>query len=201
MQTLLPTSYQNDYFLTLSEDHSWISVRPNEDLTGADSDLLHRVEVTWHGKEDMRSRNPSFWPQRPSQPPDNWLYLKGRAVVCRTPAMTVAALVSALNPSVTLSQESLPLAKLQRDLLLILYRRGALTKYPMALGNLADLVELLPTGKPANHDTPSPLALYNESVASAMAHYEDHHVYPYAYLAGFHFRSLKFGTVCTTHIL
>lgn len=51
-------------------------------------------------QEDMRARNPRVWPARPQPPPDNWLYLNGHAVVCRSPHMTVSALVSAINPSV-----------------------------------------------------------------------------------------------------
>lgn len=67
--------------------------------------------------------------------------------------------------------------------------------FPSHTGNLADLVELLPPPPTGKQDAaqPTPLALYNEAVAAAMAHYGDHHVYPYAYLAGFHFRSLRFG--------
>lgn len=128
--------------------------------------------------------------------PDNWLYLNGNAVTCLKPYMAVAALASALNPSITPSHESLPLARLQRDLLLAFHSAGCLSKYPLALANLADLQELLPPNIGGHHDKdssnivimtmpqPQVLAFYRQSVASVLAYYDNSHIYPYTYLAG-----------------
>jgi len=151
---------KTDFTLCLSEDHSWISVDDS------------RVEVTFHAKTDKRG---SCEPN-----PDNWLYLKGHVVHCNTVFMVVAALVSSLNPSLTPNSDSLPLADLQRQLLDLFYTNGHLNKYPMAIGNLADLCEL--TLNSTSSD------LYYEAVSSALVHYDDHHIYPYLYLAGFWFR-------------
>ncbi|KAI1286340.1 Menin [Halotydeus destructor] len=203
LQLLYPRDWAAHFALTLSEDHSWITVR--EELPGG---AEVRVEVTWHGREDMRHRNPV---SRVAQP-DNWLYLRpaaaaqaggedgGGPVVCRGPAMALAALVSALNPScaasVVMGCESLALARLQRDLLQLLYCAGALDRYPMALASLADLQELLlleaPKATTAADHQELPGRLYAEAVASARQHYGDSHIYPHTYLAGFQFRSLRF---------
>lgn len=39
---------------------------------------------------------------------------------------------------------------------------------------------------------PSPLSLYQEAVAAARTHYMDMHVYPYTYLAAYHYRHRQF---------
>lgn len=168
-QILFPKS-SADLFLTLSEDHSWISIRQGNTLT--------RVEVTWHGKIDKRG------PVSQSVS-DNWLYLKGHAVVCDTAELTLAALISSMNPALSATVDSLPLAKVQRMLLSKLHDRGTLNRYPMALGNLADLVELSASATRVE----SVIKLYYEAITSAITHYENHHIYPYLYLAGFWFRS------------
>ena len=167
-QVLFPKAC-SDLLITLSEDHSWISIHQNNSLT--------RVEVTWHGKTDKRDSvvNPLA---------DNWLYLKGHTVVCDTPELTLAALVSSMNPYMSPSADSLPLANVQRLLLSELHARGALNRYPMALGALADLAELS-----GSVNVESVIRLYYEAITSAITHYENHHIYPYLYLAGFWFRS------------
>ena len=57
----------------------------------------------------------------------------------------------------------------------------------MALGNLGDLEEISgSTGRPASQE------LYHEAVEVARREYGDQHVYPYTYLAGFHYRQRDF---------
>ncbi|XP_021120293.1 menin isoform X4 [Heterocephalus glaber] len=72
----------------------------------------------------------------------------------------------------------------ERKLLWLLYDLGHLERYPMALGNLADLEELEPTP-----GRPDPLTLYHKGIASAKTYYRDEHIYPYMYLAGYHCRN------------
>jgi len=76
---------------------------------------------------------------------------------------------------------------LQQELLWLLYDLGHLDRYPMALGNLGDLEEISgSTGRPASQE------LYDEAVEVARRDYGDQHVYPYTYLAGFHYRQRDF---------
>lgn len=221
LSILDPGCVARDIFLTLSEDHSWISV------LGAESSLplverMKRVEVTWHGKGvDKRyhhsasqsksvssnelyhhhhhhhhhySHSPSL-AEVPKK--DNWLYLGERnALICDSMHVTLATLVSSLNSAVSLTTDSIPLALIKRQLLTLFHSKGHLARYPMALGNLADLIEVihpelvLPTAS-AQHAPPlhgQVLALYHESIASALTHYADGHIYPYLYLAGFYVR-------------
>ncbi|XP_031950733.1 menin-like [Corvus moneduloides] len=63
-------------------------------------------------------------------------------------------------------------------------RHGAPGQVPMALGNLADLEELEPTP-----GRPDPLTLYHQGIHSARTYYNNEHIYPYLYLAGFHCRN------------
>ena len=49
--------------------------------------------------------------------------------------MEVAALVSSINPAINASYDSIEVGGLQQDLLWLLYDRGSLQSYPMALGN------------------------------------------------------------------
>ena len=135
--------------------------------------------MTWHGKgtEDKRGQ---------SIPVDSssWLYLNGNTIVCDR-YMTVATLVSAINPAINAtSKDSKEIAILQQQLLWILYDYGHLSKYPMALGNLGDLEDSCAYGLPRKE----PTDLLNEAIESAKTYYNDSHVYPYTYLGGYFFR-------------
>nr|XP_032654200.1 menin isoform X2 [Chelonoidis abingdonii] len=72
----------------------------------------------------------------------------------------------------------------ERRLLWVLYDMGHLERYPMALGNLADLEELEPTP-----GRPDPLSIYHKGISSARKYYNNEHIYPYMYLAGYHCRN------------
>ena len=49
--------------------------------------------------------------------------------------MEVAALVSSINPAINANYDSMEVGGLQQELLWLLYDRGCLKQYPMALGN------------------------------------------------------------------
>lgn len=156
-----------DVHLALSEDHAWVIFEEREET----------AEVTWHGKgnEDRRGQ--------PIPQDKSWLYLNGHAIPC-TRATEVAALVSAINPTITATTDSTELVNLQQQLLWLLYDKGHLRNYPMALGNLGELEGLFPTpGRPPPQD------LFAEAVHASRTYYQNHHVYPYTYLGGFLFRS------------
>uniref|UniRef100_L7MA60 Menin n=1 Tax=Rhipicephalus pulchellus TaxID=72859 RepID=L7MA60_RHIPC len=156
-----------DVHLALSEDHAWVIFEEREET----------AEVTWHGKgnEDRRGQ--------PIPQDKSWLYLNGHAIPC-TRATEVAALVSAINPTITPTTDSTELVNLQQQLLWLLYDKGHLRNYPMALGNLGELEGLFPTpGRPPPQD------LFAEAVHASRTYYQNHHVYPYTYLGGFLFRS------------
>lgn len=74
-----------------------------------------------------------------------------------------------------------------QELLWMLYDMKHLTRYPMALGNLGDLEEILPT--PGRHTAES---LFKEAILSAKSYYQNKHVYPYTYLGGFLYRSKRY---------
>ncbi|KAK3093456.1 hypothetical protein FSP39_015925 [Pinctada imbricata] len=118
-----------DVHLALSEDHAWVVFGEDQRET---------AEVTWHGKgnEDKRGQ-----PITEGVADKSWLYLNGQPVIC-TRQMEVASIVSGINPSITLSTDSVELAALQQELLWLLHDMGHLDKYPMALGNLGDLEEI-----------------------------------------------------------
>ncbi|XP_062821142.1 menin [Anolis carolinensis] len=160
-----------DVHLALSEDHAWV-------VFGKDGEQT--AEVTWHGKgnEDRRGQTVNAGVAERS-----WLYLKGSCLCC-TRQMEVAFMVCAINPSIDLHSDSLELLQLQQKLLWVLYDLGHLEKYPMALGNLADLEELEPTP-----GRPDPLFLYHQGINSAKQYYHNEHIYPYMYLAGYHCRN------------
>ncbi|XP_049511703.1 menin isoform X2 [Dermacentor silvarum] len=156
-----------DVHLALSEDHAWVIFEEREET----------AEVTWHGKgnEDRRGQ--------PIPQDKSWLYLNGHAIPC-TRATEVAALVSAINPTITPTTDSTELVNLQQQLLWLLYDKGHLRNYPMALGNLGELEGLFPTpGRPPPQD------LFAEAVHASRTYYQNHHVYPYTYLGGFLFRN------------
>ncbi|KAG8222671.1 hypothetical protein J437_LFUL002553 [Ladona fulva] len=77
-----------DVHLALSEDHAWVVFGEN----GCET-----AEVTWHGKGNEDKRGQEIGRGLGSR---SWLYMNGYPVVC-TRAMEVAALVSAMNPSLT----------------------------------------------------------------------------------------------------
>ncbi|XP_051820607.1 menin isoform X2 [Antechinus flavipes] len=160
-----------DVHLALSEDHAWVVFGPNGEQT---------AEVTWHGKgnEDRRGQTVNAGVAERS-----WLYLKGSYMRCDR-KMEVAFMVCAINPTIDMHTDSLELLQLQQSLLWLLYDLGHLERYPMALGNLADLEEIEPTP-----GRPDPLTIYHKGITSAKTYYRDEHIYPYMYLAGYHCRN------------
>lgn len=159
-----------DVHLALSEDHAWVIFGKGGEET---------AEVTWHGKgnEDRRGQTVSAGINERS-----WLYLKGSYMKCNR-NMEVAFMVCAINPSLDLHTDSTELIQLQQRLLWLLYDRGDLERYPMAMGTLADLEDQEPmTGKE------SPLSIHLKAVESAKKYYNNEHIYPYMYLAGYHYR-------------
>ncbi|XP_076464388.1 LOW QUALITY PROTEIN: menin-like [Babylonia areolata] len=163
-----------DVKLSLSEDHAWV-------VFGKDSS--ETAEVTWHGKgnEDKRGQ-----PITEAVADKAWLYLNGHPVVC-TRQMEVAAIVSSINPAISASIDSIEMGSLQQELLYLLYQKGYLSRYPMAIGNLGDLEEISP-----NPEHPTPIQLFQEGVEVARTHYNNQHVYPYTYLGGFLYRCKQF---------
>ncbi|XP_023696145.1 menin [Paramormyrops kingsleyae] len=159
-----------DVHLALSEDHAWVIFGKGGEET---------AEVTWHGKgnEDRRGQTVSAGVSERS-----WLYLKGSYLKCNR-NMEVAFMVCAINPSVDLHTDSTELLQLQQRLLWLLYERGDLERYPMALGTLADLEDQDPL---PGRD--SPLTLHMKAVNSAQKYYNNEHIYPFMYLAGYHYR-------------
>jgi len=163
----------SDVHLAISEDHAWV-------VFGEDGQT---AEVTWHGKGHEDKRGQSVEAEKAK---DSWLYVGGKPVLC-TRHVEVAALVSSMSPSIGPSMDSLEVGVLQQELLWLLYDLGHLEKYPMALGNLGDLEEVSATpGRPPSRD------IYNEAVTVNQKVYEDYHVYPYTYSAGFHYRQRDF---------
>ncbi|XP_044748375.1 menin [Coccinella septempunctata] len=160
----------SDVHLALSEDHAWVVFGEYANQT---------AEVTWHGKgnEDKRGQEIGRGVSARS-----WLYVNNRPVVC-TRHMEVAALVSAINPSLNATHDAFEVGLLQQELLWLLYDLGHLKKYPMALGNLGDLEEIAPKeGRiPCN-------TLFKEAIQSARTHYNNQHVYPYTYQGGYFYR-------------
>lgn len=121
----------SDVHLALSEDHAWVVFGERGTET---------AEVTWHGKgnEDKRGQEVGKGVSARS-----WLYVNNKPVVC-TRHMEVAAVVSAINPSLNATHDAFEIALLQQELLWLLYDLGHLKKYPMAIGNLGDLEEIAP---------------------------------------------------------
>lgn len=122
----------SDVHLALSEDHAWVVFGEHGNET---------AEVTWHGKGNEDKRGQAVGPGISSR---SWLYVNNRPVIC-TRAMEVAALVSAINPSLNATNDAYEVALLQQELLWLLYDLGHLVKYPMAIGNLGDLEEIAAT--------------------------------------------------------
>ncbi|CAH2108275.1 unnamed protein product [Euphydryas editha] len=185
---------KNDVHLALSEDHAWV-------VFGKDG--LNTAEVTWHGKgnEDKRGRSVGDGVQARS-----WLYVAGKPVIC-TRIMELAALVSSINPTLTPSIDVHEVALMQHRLLWLLYEKGHLDAYPMALGNLADLEEymtkyianeaesessalkdVIGMVKSATTSRPDSALLYVQAIRSSRTFYEDRHVYPYTFQGGYYHR-------------
>lgn len=64
-----------------------------------------------------------------------WLYLSGHPVVCDR-FIEVGAIVSSINPSLSMTSACLEVAELQQQLLWLLYDMNHLQRYPMANGCL-----------------------------------------------------------------
>lgn len=161
----------NDVHLALSEDHAWVVFGEN----GTDT-----AEVTWHGKgnEDKRGQEIGKGVSVRS-----WLYVNNKPVIC-TRQMEVAALVSAINPSLNSTHDAYEVSLLQQELLWLLYDLGHLKKYPMAIGNLGDLEEIS-----AKEGKVPCEKLFHESIMSARTYYNNQHVYPYTYQGGYFYRN------------
>ncbi|XP_045495181.1 menin [Colias croceus] len=183
---------KNDVHLALSEDHAWV-------VFGKDG--KETAEVTWHGKgnEDKRGRSVGDGVLAHS-----WLYVAGKPVVC-TRVMELAALVSSINPTLTPTIDVHEVALMQHKLLWLLYEKGHLHTYPMALGNLGDLEEYMKlsncseemknsatkeesTNTKSNTPRPDSAALYLQAIRSSRHHYDDRHVYPYTFQGGYYHR-------------
>ncbi|XP_047509502.1 menin isoform X1 [Pieris napi] len=181
---------KNDVHLALSEDHAWVVFGKGGKET---------AEVTWHGKgnEDKRGRSVGDGVLAHS-----WLYVAGKPVIC-TRVMELAALVSSVNPTLTPTIDVHEVSLMQYKLLWLLYDKGHLDTYPMALGNLADLEEHMLSNYPdeskqclfketidTKPNTPKPdsTALYLQAIRSSRSHYDDRHVYPYTFQGGYYHR-------------
>ncbi|CAL4071496.1 unnamed protein product, partial [Meganyctiphanes norvegica] len=160
-----------DVHLALSEDHTWVVFGENGQ---------HSVEVTWHGKgnEDKRGIPVTYDVYNKS-----WLYVNGQPVICNR-HMEVATIVSNMNPGINATTDSEEVMLLQQALLWLLYREGHLQRYPMAIDNLGDLEEMMPTS-----GSVPPTKMYEEAIRSAVKCYENQHVYPYTYLGGYCYRN------------
>lgn len=64
-----------------------------------------------------------------------WLYLSGHPVVCDR-YIEVGAIISSINPSLSMTSACLEVAELQQQLLWLLYDMNHLQRYPMAIGCL-----------------------------------------------------------------
>nr|CAH7729247.1 unnamed protein product [Callosobruchus chinensis] len=161
----------NDVHLALSEDHAWVVFGEHGTET---------AEVTWHGKGNEDKRGQEIGKGVSSR---SWLYVNNKPVVC-TRNMEVAALVSAINPSLNATHDAYEVSLLQQELLWLLYDLGHLKKYPMAIGNLGDLEEISPKDGKVPCKT-----LFEEAITSARTYYNNQHVYPYTYQGGYFYRN------------
>jgi menin len=159
-----------DVNLSLSEDHVWLNFGKTGDET---------IEITWHGKGAEDKRGQSVVPGIESQ---SWIYVNGYAVICDR-VTEVVAMCASINPSLSQSSVCLELSDLQQQLLWMLYELGALKRYPMAMGCLAELEEVNPT-----ENRPTAESLYKEAGVAGKKYYKNHHVYPSVALAGYYYR-------------
>ncbi|KAL0970419.1 hypothetical protein UPYG_G00241710 [Umbra pygmaea] len=162
-----------DVHLALSEDHAWVVFGKNGEET---------AEVTWHGKGNEDRRGQTIAAGVSERVSKSWLYLKGSYMKCNR-NMEVAFMVCAINPSLDLHTDSSELLQLQQRLLWLLYDRGDLERYPMAMGTLADLEDQEPIPGREN-----PYNIHLKAVNSAKKYYNNEHIYPFMYLAGYHYR-------------
>lgn len=84
--------------------------------------------VEGKGSEDKRGQEVSVGVGSHS-----WLYVNGYPIVCDR-WMEVAALVSAINPSLSITSDVIEVALLQQELLWLLYDQGHLSQFPIAIG-------------------------------------------------------------------
>ncbi|CAB0008137.1 unnamed protein product [Nesidiocoris tenuis] len=196
----------SDVHLALSEDHSWVVFGDNLEQT---------IEVTWHGnlflfnftttgyhREISLRLNQCFqFPGKGSEDKRgrtvdsgvnsrSWVYVYGHPVRCSRHE-EVAALVSAINPSLNATTDSTEVAEFQQQLLWLLYDHGYLDKYPLALGNLAELEEIRAMGRVSCE------SLLKQGVLSAKRYYNNMHVYPYTYQAGYYYRIARYKEAIT----
>lgn len=186
-------------YLALSEDHAWVMFElPQEELNKKlNNDKLNNgqpipscathgtCEVTWHGKANSDKRGQSVTYQ------NCWLYTNGYAVKCDL-RLCVAALISSINPSINSNTDSEILAFLQQRLLWLLFKHD--NYFPMSLGNLGELEDICPTAN-------SPLTafeLFQLGIDLSKKRYNDSHVYPYTYLAGYFYRHGRFKEALMT---
>lgn len=80
------------------------------------------------GNEDKRGQS-----VEPGIASKCWLYLNGYPVRCNR-YTEVASIVSAINPSLNVNNDAMEVALLQQQLLWLLYDKGHLSIYPMAIG-------------------------------------------------------------------
>lgn len=161
----------SDVHLALSEDHAWVVFGEHGTET---------AEVTWHGKGNEDKRGQEIGKGISSR---SWLYVNNKPVVC-TRSMEVAAMVSAINPSLNATHDAYEVGFLQQELLWLLYNLGHLKRYPMAIGNLGDLEEIAP-----KDGRTSCSILFEEAISSARKYYNNQHVYPYTYQGGYFYRN------------
>lgn len=129
------------------------------------------------GAEDKRGQSVSQGCESHS-----WLYLNGNPVVCDR-YIEVAAIVSSINPSLSMTSACLEVADLQQQLLWLLFDMSHLQRYPMGLGCLGELEEVS-----ATQTRPTCSDIFKMAVEAAQINYKNHHVYPYTYQGGYYYR-------------
>ncbi|CAK8678313.1 unnamed protein product [Clavelina lepadiformis] len=149
-----------DVHLVVSGDHAWAAC-------GEDSKEM--VEVTWHGRgsEDRRG-----YTIDQSVTDKSWMYHGGSAVKCDR-WMELVAMLTSINPSISIHCDSEELLSIQYQLMRLLYSQGHLNNYPMALGLLCELSESLQAKDLDIED------LHKKSLAVVQTLYDDLHVLPY----------------------
>lgn len=88
--------------------------------------------IIFTGAEDKRGQSVTQGYESQS-----WLYLSGNPVVCDR-YTEVGAIVSSINPSLSMTSACLEVAELQQQLLWLLYDMNHLQRYPMGLGCLGN---------------------------------------------------------------
>lgn len=151
----------SDVHLALSEDHAWAAHGDNS---------KEMTEITWHGKGTEDKRGFSL---KVTDTEKSWMYLQNNAVICDR-MMEVAAMVVAINPAIDIHTDSKALCDLQHKMLLLLHGIGALDRYPMGLGVLAELEESS--------------SIHTLAVKAVEEHYAGTHVFPYCTLGRFYCR-------------